>query len=66
MQLGAEAVFVGSGIFMSKNPKERAAAIVQAVTHFQDAATVTRVSSGLGTAMHGVDPKRESVSLEKN
>ncbi|HVK06137.1 MAG TPA: pyridoxal 5'-phosphate synthase lyase subunit PdxS, partial [Armatimonadaceae bacterium] len=48
MQLGAEAVFVGSGIFKSDNPAQRAAAIVEATTHFQDAERVARASEGLG------------------
>lgn len=64
MQLGTESVFVGSGIFMSDNPKERAAAIVQAVTHYKNPPKLAQVSEGLGTAMQGVDPKRESVSLK--
>lgn len=54
MQLGAEAVFVGSGIFKSDNPAKRAKAIVDATTHYQDAAVVTEVSRGLGGAMKGV------------
>jgi pyridoxal 5'-phosphate synthase pdxS subunit len=54
MQLGADGVFVGSGIFKSDNPAERAQAIVQATTHFQDAEVLARVSQGLGDAMSGL------------
>jgi pyridoxal 5'-phosphate synthase pdxS subunit len=54
MQLGADGVFVGSGIFKSGNPAERAQAIVQATTHFQDAEVLARVSQGLGDAMSGL------------
>lgn len=54
MQLGAEGVFVGSGIFKSADPAPRAAAIVKAVEHFGDAATIARVSRGLGEAMVGI------------
>lgn len=53
MQLGAESVFVGSGIFMSKNPEERAKAIVSATTHYMDFDLVARVSENLGEAMIG-------------
>lgn len=55
MQLGAEAVFVGSGIFKSGNPAKRAEAIVKAVTHYQDPAILAEVSKGLGEAMVGID-----------
>ncbi len=54
MQLGADGVFVGSGIFKSDNPAERAKAIVEATTHFADAQILARVSQGLGEAMSGV------------
>jgi pyridoxal 5'-phosphate synthase pdxS subunit len=54
MQLGADGVFVGSGIFKSDNPSERAKAIVEATTHFQDAEVLARVSQGLGDAMSGL------------
>ena len=54
MLLGAEAVFVGSGIFKSDNPERRAKAIVSATTHWQDAAIVAEASRGLGEAMKGV------------
>ncbi len=55
MQLGAEAVFVGSGIFKSEDPAPRAKAIVEAVTHYQDPAMVAKVSRGLGDAMPGLE-----------
>jgi len=55
MQLGAEAVFVGSGIFKSSDPARRARAIVRAVTHYRDAAVVLEVSRGLGQAMDGIE-----------
>src|SRR5690349_4268255 len=54
MQLGADGVFVGSGIFKSDEPSPRAKAIVEATTHYQDAAILARVSSGLGDAMSGL------------
>ena len=55
MHLGAEAVFVGSGIFKSANPAERGRAIVRATTHYQDASIVAEVSRGLGDAMKGIE-----------
>ena len=55
MQLGAEGVFVGSGIFKSGNPAKRAAAIVQAVTNYQDAKLLARLSEDLGEAMVGIN-----------
>jgi pyridoxal 5'-phosphate synthase pdxS subunit len=55
MELGAEGVFVGSGIFKSKDPARMAAAIVQATVHFKDAAKVAAVSRGLGPAMAGLE-----------
>lgn len=55
MQLGAEGVFVGSGIFKSGNPKKRAAAIVKAVTNYQDAAMLAELSEDLGEAMVGIN-----------
>ncbi|HEV3408256.1 MAG TPA: pyridoxal 5'-phosphate synthase lyase subunit PdxS [Gaiellaceae bacterium] len=54
MQLGADGVFVGSGIFKSGNPSERAKAIVEATTHFRDPEVLARVSRGLGDAMTGL------------
>jgi pyridoxal 5'-phosphate synthase pdxS subunit len=53
MQLGADGVFVGSGIFKSENPAVRAKAIVEATTHFKDPARIAKVSRGLGVAMRG-------------
>jgi pyridoxal 5'-phosphate synthase pdxS subunit len=55
LQLGAEAVFVGSGIFKSENPEARARAIVEAATHYTTPAHVARVSRGLGPAMEGAE-----------
>lgn len=55
MQLGAEGVFVGSGIFKSGDPKKRAAAIVQAVTNYTDAKLIADLSSDLGEAMVGIN-----------
>ncbi|MDG2114632.1 MAG: pyridoxal 5'-phosphate synthase lyase subunit PdxS [Actinomycetota bacterium] len=55
MQLGAEAVFVGSGIFKSDDPSPRAKAIVEAVTHYRDPSVVAKVSRGLGAAMPGLE-----------
>jgi pyridoxal 5'-phosphate synthase pdxS subunit len=55
MQLGAEAVFVGSGIFKSGEPAKRARAIVRAVTHYQDPKVLVEVSIGLGEPMVGID-----------
>ncbi|MFI5073748.1 MAG: pyridoxal 5'-phosphate synthase lyase subunit PdxS, partial [Actinomycetales bacterium] len=55
MQLGAEGVFVGSGIFKSGNPAQRAEAIVKATTFFDDADMVAKVSRGLGEAMVGIN-----------
>ena len=54
MQLGAESVFVGSGIFKSADPAPRAKAIVEATTHFRDADILAKVSRGLGTPMTGI------------
>ncbi|MGH9322075.1 MAG: pyridoxal 5'-phosphate synthase lyase subunit PdxS [Vicinamibacteria bacterium] len=55
MQLGAETVFVGSGIFKSEDPAKRAAAVVKAVTHYQDPEVLVEVSRGLGEPMPGID-----------
>jgi len=55
MALGAESVFVGSGIFKSQDPAKRAKAIVRATTHWQDPKVVAEVSRGLGEAMHGLE-----------
>jgi len=58
MQLGADGVFVGSGVFKSSNPEVRAKAIVQATTHFQDPKIIAEVSKDLGEAMPGLDIKQ--------
>ena len=58
MALGAEAVFVGSGIFLSEDPLRRARAIVEAVTHFEDPVRLAAASAGLGAAMPGQDATR--------
>ena len=58
MQLGAEGVFVGSGIFKSEDPATRAAAIVEATTHFADPERVAKASEGLGTAMVSLETRK--------
>jgi pyridoxal 5'-phosphate synthase pdxS subunit len=58
MQLGAEGVFVGSGIFKSEDPAARAAAIVEATTHYRDPARVASASEGLGTAMSSLETRK--------
>ena len=58
MQLGAEGVFVGSGIFKSSDPQTMAKAIVKATTHFNDPEMIAEVSKNLGVAMHGLDIKQ--------
>jgi pyridoxal 5'-phosphate synthase pdxS subunit len=58
MQLGAEAVFVGSGIFKSSDPAKRAKAIVQATTHYKDPDVLARVSEELGEAMVGLETSK--------
>ena len=58
MHLGAEGVFVGSGVFKSSNPEVRAKAIVKATTHYQDPAIIAEVSKNLGDAMAGLDIKQ--------
>jgi pyridoxal 5'-phosphate synthase pdxS subunit len=63
MQLGAQAVFVGSGIFKSSNPQPRAKAIVEATTHFRDPHIVAKVSRGLGSAMPGQEIDKLDVKL---
>ncbi|SDM40112.1 pyridoxal 5'-phosphate synthase lyase subunit PdxS [Sediminibacillus halophilus] len=55
MQLGADGVFVGSGIFKSDNPEKYARAIVEATTHYQDYEMIGKISKGLGTAMKGIE-----------
>jgi pyridoxal 5'-phosphate synthase pdxS subunit len=63
MQLGAEAVFVGSGIFKSADPAPRAKAIVEATAHFTDAHIVAKVSRGLGEPMRGTESDKVDVKL---
>ncbi len=63
MQLGAEGVFVGSGIFKSGNPKKRAAAIVQAVTNYTDAALIAELSKDLGEAMVGINEQEIKILM---
>ena len=58
MQLGAEGVFVGSGIFKSEDPDRRARAIVEATTHFKDAARIAAASTGLGQPMVSVETSK--------
>lgn len=65
LQLGAEGVFVGSGIFKSGNPAKRASAIVQAVTNYQDAALIARLSEDLGEAMVGINPSEIQIIMEE-
>ena len=63
MQLGAEGVFVGSGIFKSGNPEKRAAAIVQSVTNYKDADLIARLSEDLGEAMVGINDDEISILM---
>ena len=65
MMLGAEGVFVGSGIFKSGDPAKRAAAIVKAVTNYQDAGMLAELSTGLGEAMVGINPAEIKVIMEE-
>src|SRR5580765_5812685 len=65
LQLGAEAVFVGSGIFKSDNPALRAKAIVEATTHFRDAHILAKVSRGLGAPMTGIAMDQLDVHLSE-
>ena len=65
MQLGAEGVFVGSGIFKSGNPKKRASAIVQAVTNYTDASLIASLSEDLGKAMVGINPSEIKIIMEE-
>jgi len=65
MQLGAEGVFVGSGIFKSGDPAKRAAAIVKAVTNYTDAAMIAELSRGLGEAMVGINPDEIRLIMEE-
>lgn len=66
MQLGAEGVFVGSGIFKSGNPAKRASAIVQAVTNYTDAALIAKLSEDLGEAMVGINPSEIQIIMEES
>jgi pyridoxal 5'-phosphate synthase pdxS subunit len=63
LQLGAEAIFVGSGIFKSEDPVRMAGAIVEATTHFREAGVVAKVSTGLGDAMRGAETSTLDVRL---
>ncbi len=67
MALGAESVFVGSGIFLSEDPKARARAVVEATTYWQDAKKLVEISRGLGRAMSGIElgtiPESERLAL---
>ena len=65
MQLGAEGVFVGSGIFKSGNPAQRAAAIVKAVANYEDAALIARLSENLGEAMVGINADEIQLIMEE-
>jgi len=65
MQLGVDGVFVGSGIFKSKDPKRRAKAIVDATTHYNDAKIVAKVSEGLGEAMKGLEITNLDVKMQE-
>lgn len=65
MQLGAEGVFVGSGIFKSGDPTKRAAAIVKAVTNFTDAKLIAELSEDLGEAMVGINESEIKIIMEK-
>ena len=65
MQLGAEGVFVGSGIFKSSNPAQRAAAIVKAVANYEDAALIARLSENLGEAMVGINADEIKLIMEE-
>lgn len=65
MQLGAEGVFVGSGIFKSGDPKKRARAIVEAVTHYNDPKIIAELSEDLGEAMVGINPEEIKIIMEE-
>ena len=66
MQLGAEGVFVGSGIFKSGNPAKRAAAIVKAVTNYTDAKLIAELSAGLGEAMVGINEQEIALLMAES
>ena len=63
MQLGAEGVFVGSGIFKSGNPEKRAAAIVKAVTNYNDPKVLAEISEDLGQAMVGINEQEIEIIM---
>ena len=65
MQLGAEGVFVGSSIFKSGDPKKRARAIVEAVTHYNDPKIIAELSEDLGEAMVGINPEEIKIIMEE-
>jgi pyridoxal 5'-phosphate synthase pdxS subunit len=65
MQLGAEGVFVGSGIFKSGDPAKRASAIVKAVTNFKDAKLIAELSEDLGEAMVGINESEIKIIMEE-
>ncbi|RLF42388.1 MAG: pyridoxal 5'-phosphate synthase lyase subunit PdxS [Thermoplasmata archaeon] len=65
MQLGSDGVFVGSGIFKSENPAERARAIVEAVTHYDDPKVIAEVSKNLGEAMRGIEIENLTQHLQE-
>ncbi|NOZ81135.1 MAG: pyridoxal 5'-phosphate synthase lyase subunit PdxS [DPANN group archaeon] len=65
MQMGVDGIFVGSGIFKSKQPAKMAKAIVEAVAHFQDAKKLAEVSEGLGEAMPGIEMDKLDVKMAK-
>jgi len=65
MNMGAEGVFVGSGIFKSSDPKRMASAMVQATVHFKDSKKLADVSSGLGTAMAGLEIATLGVRMQE-
>ena len=65
MQLGAEGLFVGSGIFKSGDPKKRARAIVEAVTHYNEPKVIAALSEDLGEAMVGINPEEIKIIMEE-
>ena len=65
MQLGVDGCFVGSGIFKSNNPKKRAHAMVQAVTHYKDPSILAGISEDLGAPMVGINCDQIAVKWEK-
>ena len=64
MELGAEGVFVGSGIFKSSDPKRTAEAVVQATIHYKDADLLTKISTGLPQAMAGLEIDTLGVKMQ--